>query len=261
MTHPYLTRAPGPRVLAHRGLDRGSGVENSREAFRTAVDAGIHFLESDCHVTSDGVVVLFHDESLMRVAGIDRLVAETSLRELSSIMDEHGGLLTLEDALAEFPDSAWNLDVKVQAAAEPVGRLVARDADRVLVTSFSDSRRREALAAAAAHGAHPATSAGSATLARLLGALAVRWTRGVRAALEGVDALQIPERHRGVRVLSPRLIDAAHANDVEVHVWTINDPDDMRRLLAMGVDGLVSDRADEALVAVAEHTGRNPLTG
>ncbi|HWM15617.1 MAG TPA: glycerophosphodiester phosphodiesterase family protein, partial [Microbacterium sp.] len=96
-------------------------------------------------------------------------------------------------------------------------------------------------------GIRPATSAGTATLARLIGALTARSSRLVRRALAGVDALQVPERRGALRIVTPRLVEAAHRQDVEVHVWTVNDPADMRRLVAMGVDGIVTDRADIAL--------------
>src|SRR3546814_2881760 len=111
-----------------------------------------------------------------------------------------------------------------------------------------------ALAAAERAGAPipPATSPGSWTLARLLAAMGLRSRRRIAAALRGLDALQIPERHRGIRVLTPRLVDTAHAHAVEVHVWTVNEPADMQRLRAIGVDGLVTDRADVALALPAE---------
>jgi glycerophosphoryl diester phosphodiesterase len=122
----------------------------------------------------------------------------------------------------------------------------------VLVTSFSDDRRRAALeaAAAAGRGIRPATSAGTATIARLLGAVSMRSERMARRALAGIDAVQVPERHGRVRIVTPRFIDLTHRAGAEVHVWTINDPVDMKRLVAMGVDGVVTDRADVALAAL-----------
>ncbi|WP_306341994.1 glycerophosphodiester phosphodiesterase family protein, partial [Escherichia coli] len=106
-------------------------------------------------------------------------------------------------------------------------------------TSFSDERRRAALAAARAAGAavSPATSPGSRTVARLVAAHAVGLRGIVRRLLAGLDAVQIPERQGPVRVVTPGLVRAAHAAGVEVHVWTVNDPADMRRLLDLGVDG------------------------
>nr|BFF11468.1 glycerophosphodiester phosphodiesterase [Microbacterium flavescens] len=258
MTHPWFEGARTPRVLAHRGLvaaeDAAHGVvENSFAAVAGAHSAGAEYVESDCHVTSDGVVVLFHDDDLSRVTGDARLVSAITSTELGEQMADRGGLITLAQALETFPTLRFNLDVKAEVAAVPVGRLVAPHGERVLLTSFSDQRRRTALAAAeaAARGIRPATSAGSATIGRLLAALAVRSDRLVRRALDGVDALQIPERQGRLRVLTPRLISAAHRHGVEVHVWTVNEPDDMRRLVGAGVDGVVTDRADVALRTLA----------
>lgn len=258
MTHPWFAGS-APRVLAHRGLvtpdAAAHGVaENSFAAVAAAHAAGAEYIESDCHLTRDGTVVLFHDADLSRVTGDPRTLAEVDLRELEALMAERGGLITLAQALDAFPTVRFNLDVKADAAAAPLGRLVAPHAERVLVTSFSDSRRRRALAAAASTGPgiRPATSAGSATIARLLAALAARSTRAAGRVLDTVDALQVPERQARLRIVTPRLIDTAHRFGVEVHVWTVNDPPDMRRLLAMGVDGLVTDRSDAALVVAAE---------
>lgn len=259
MSHPWFEGAQRPRVLAHRGLVTVEGaaagvVENSFAAVAAAHSAGADYVESDCHLTADGVVVLFHDADLSRVTGDPRPVAQVSLRELETLMAPRGGLITLEQALESFPTVRFNLDVKAADAAAPVGRVVAGSAERVLVTSFSDRRRLAALAAAGAvrSGIRPATSAGRTTLLRLLAALAARSDRLVSRALSGIDALQIPERQGRVRVLTPRLLDAAHRNGVEVHVWTVNDADDMRRLVALGVDGLVTDRAERALSIVCE---------
>jgi glycerophosphoryl diester phosphodiesterase len=160
-------------------------------------------------------------------------------------MSTRGGLAILSDVLRALPDARFNLDVKADAAARPVGALTARESHRVLLTSFSDRRRDVALEAARERGGEPATSAGTATLARVVGALGARLPRLAARSLNGVDALQIPERHRGVRVLSRRLLDLAHDAGVEVHVWTVNDPSDMRRLIDMCVDGIVTDRADQ----------------
>lgn len=254
--HPYLSPA-APRVLAHRGLvttdDASHGVvENSFAAVAAAHAAGAAYVESDCHLTSDGTVVLFHDDDLQRVADDPRKIADVRLHELEELMAARGGLITLAQALEAFPEVRFNLDVKAAAAAEGVGRLVAPHAERVLVTSFSDDRRLEALAAARSAGAaqRPATSPGSATVARLLAARALRRTSRVRALLEGLDALQVPERQGPVRVVTRGLVRDAHASGVEVHVWTVNADDDMERLLDLGVDGLVTDRADAALATV-----------
>lgn len=254
--HPYLS-GDAPRVLAHRGLvtpdAAGHGVaENSFAAVAEAHAAGIVYVESDCHVTADGEVALFHDDDLQRVAGDPRAIADVRLHELEEIMSERGGLITLAQALDAFPDVRFNLDVKAAGAAPGVGRLVAPHADRVLVTSFSDARREEALAAALSAGAarRPATSPGIETVKRLMLARTLRQKARVRALLADLDALQLPERQGPIRVVTAGLVKDAHAAGVEVHVWTVNAEDDMRRLLDLGVDGLVTDRADVALALV-----------
>lgn len=256
--HPWFQGIALPRVLAHRGLvtpgDAADGiVENSFAAVAAAHSAGARYVESDCHLTADGVVVLFHDDDLSRVTGDPRKVAQVTARELEELMSGRGGLITLVQALDAFPTMRFNLDVKATDAAAAVGAAVAAHGDRVLVTSFSDARRRAALTAAHAEGRgiRPATSGGSATVARVLAAVASRSDRLVARALAGVDALQVPERQGHLRVVTPRLIAAAHRHGVEVHVWTINDPEDMRRLVAIGVDGVVTDRADIALKTLA----------
>ena len=254
MTHEWFQGAGRPRVLAHRGLltdeDLAQGVvENSFAAVAAAHAAGALYVESDCHITADGVVVLFHDADLTRVTGDPRPVSQVTARELDALLSERGGLITLEQALDAFPTVRFNLDVKAKDAAAEVGRLVAPHAHRVLLTSFSDARRREALAAAERNGSgiRPATSGGRQTIARVLTAVSGRSSWLLRRALAGIDALQVPERQGRLRIVTPRLVEAAHRLDVEVHVWTVNDPADMRRLLALGVDGLVTDRADVAL--------------
>ncbi len=253
-SHPYLAGAGHPRIFAHRGLVtdalRSAGVaENSRAALEAVAASGADFIESDCRLTRDGVVVLWHDPDLGSVLGDARPISAVTHAELAERMRDRGGLLTLEAALDTFPDARFNLDIKSAQVAEPAGRLLAPHAERVLVTSFSDRYRRAALRTMAAAGsARPATSPGRGSLVGIIAALAV----GVRTprALRGFDALQIPERQGRVPVLTPRLVAAAHRVGVEVHVWTVNDPARMRQLVAMGVDGIITDRADAAVAAL-----------
>lgn len=256
--HAYLQDPRRPRVLAHRGLVtpqmRADGIaENTVAAIAAAHAAGAMYVESDCHLTADGEVVLFHDVGLQRVAGDPRRVAEVELAEIEEIMAPMGGVATLAQALEAFPDTRFNIDVKAAAAAVPAGRAVAAHADRVLLTSFDDARRRRALDAARVAGGAPATSAGRVVVLDALIAAHLLPIDALAAfVLRGVDALQIPERQGAIRVLTPRLLSVAHRHGVEVHVWTVNDPGDMRRLADLGVDGIVTDRADIALEVLDE---------
>lgn len=252
MTHPYFAKTRHPRVFAHRGLATAPGGdasvwENTAAAFAAAHAAGAEYVETDCRVTADGDVILFHDETLRRLVGDDRPVEEVSTAELRELFAPHGGLLTVTEMLDSFPETRFNIDVKTDAAAAPLGPIIAPHAHRVLLTSFSDARRRRAIRAVLDAGAvtRPAASAGQTTMIamRFLSALHLSPAR----VLRDVDALQIPERFGRLRVLTPQLLRAANHHGVEVHVWTVNDPDDMRRLIRFGVDGIVTDRADLAL--------------
>ncbi|MFB4348715.1 glycerophosphodiester phosphodiesterase family protein [Microbacterium sp. CR_7] len=255
MTHPYFDKAAHPRVLAHRGLltaeGEDSGVwENTAAAFAAAHAAGAEYIETDCQVTADGDVVLFHDPSLQRLLGDPRLVREVRTRELASMFADHGGLLTVGEALAAFPSTRFNIDVKTAEAVDPLGDILVEHTHRVLVTSFDDRNRRATIASVlrAGAGLRPATSGGSRSIAALRTLSALRLPAG--RVLRDIDALQIPERHGALRVLTPALLRTAHRHGVEVHVWTVNEPADMVRLVGLGVDGVVSDRADLALAAL-----------
>lgn len=258
MTHPYFSKTRHPRVLAHRGLitaaGEDSGVwENSAAAFAAAHAAGVDYIETDCQVTADGDVVLFHDTTLTRLIGDSRRVQDVRTRELRTLFSDHGGLLTVSEALASFPDVRFNIDVKTAAAVEPLGPILVDHTHRVLLTSFSDANRRAALASVLRAGAalRPATSGGSRTIASLRGASALHLSPA--RLLREIDALQIPERYGALKVLTPALLRAAHRHGVEVHVWTVNDPEHMRRIVGLGADGIVSDRADLALKTLSPH--------
>jgi len=241
---------PRPRVLAHRGLAIAA-PENTLLAFEHALAAGAGYLETDVRLTRDGVVVIAHDDTIDRIAGRSAAVADLSIAELSSIdLGAAQTFATLAEALEALPEARFNIDVKVAGAVAPVVEVIraAAASDRVLLTSFSDARRRrlaELLPGVA-------TSTGQAAV---IGVLLATWLGSaglVRRALRGAVALQVPERFGPVRIVSRRFIELVHRAGAEVHVWTVNDPLDMKRLINLGIDGLVSDRADLAVEAVAD---------
>ncbi|GAA1057349.1 glycerophosphoryl diester phosphodiesterase [Agromyces luteolus] len=240
---------PAPRVLAHRGLAL-EAPENTLAAFEAAIRAGARYLETDIHPSADGAAVLAHDPTLRRVAGRPEAVSDLSIDELRAVDLGGGhGFGTLDELLHAFPEARLNIDVKTDAAAAPTIESVRRAgaAGRVLLTAFSDARRRRLAAAVP----DSVTSAGRASVLRALAASRSRSASAMRRGVAGARALQIPERVGRLRILSSALLETAHAAGLEVHVWTVNDEEDMRRLLALGVDGLVTDRADLALRVVA----------
>jgi len=233
-----------PRVLAHRGLAI-EAPENTMLAFLKALSIGVEYIETDVHASHDGVAVVAHDETLSRVAGRQVRVDQLTMAELRRVtLGEGQSFPSLAEVLDAFPTARFNIDLKSDDVVEPAVKAI-RDAgavNRVLVASFSDRRRKAAvdLLPGVATSASRRAS-GRAVAAARLGAVAA-----VRTALRGVDAVQLPEKFRGARIITPRLVSAMHSAGVEVHAWTINDVPSMERLLAMGVDGLVTDRADLA---------------
>ena len=249
---------PTPRVLAHRGLALDV-PENTTASFLQAIAAGAHYVETDVHATSDGVAVVSHDPDLSRVAGRDVSVRDLTLANVRLVRLEGGyEMPTLEEALAAFPETRFNVDVKVAEAVGPTIGAVqrARAEHRVLLTSFDQRIRRRVLAGLP--GVATSASSWGVVAVVALGAVPVTALRRrlMARALRGCGAVQVPERQGPLRIVTRRRVDDLDAIGVETHVWTVNDPVAMRRLLALGVHGLVSDRADLALAEVRAATAR-----
>ncbi|MEU8531322.1 MULTISPECIES: glycerophosphodiester phosphodiesterase [Streptomyces] len=236
--HPYLDH-PAPIPFAHRG-GTADGLENTAAAFRRAASTGYRYFETDVHTTSDGVLVAFHDTTLDRVtdtAGRIRDLPWSAVREARVAGKEP--LPLFEDLLDEFPEARWNVDLKAESSLEPLVDLIRRTGawDRVCVGSFDEGRVARAQRLA---GPRLATSYG------VRGVVGLRLRSfGVPAALRaGVVAAQVPESQGGIRVVDRRFVRAAHARGVQVHVWTINDPERMNSLLDLGVDGIMTDHLE-----------------
>jgi len=243
-----MTYLPSPRCVlafAHRGFDL-DGRENSMAAFAAARDLGITHVETDAHATCDEVAVALHDPSLDRTTNSTGMVAHLPWACVRTA--RIGGtepVPRLDELLGQWPDLHVNIDVKADGAERAVAKAVERTGahDRVLITSFSTARRRRTLAALS----RPvATSAGKTEIVMFLAAAALPDRAALpvaRAALRHVDCLQVPERST-LRVVSPRTIALAHMVGRPVHVWTVDNPSEMNRLLDLGVDGLITNRAD-----------------
>jgi len=243
-------------VLAHRGL-AVDAPENTLLAFARALAAGVTHLETDVHASADGVAILSHDPDLFRLTGRRVRIDQLTASELARIdLGESQTFVTLSAALEAFPDARFNIDIKAAAAAVPAIEAIrgAHAERRVLIGSFSNARRLAVVRRLP--GVATSVSSRGAVIATWAGALGLR--RMVRFGLRGVQAVQLPVRVLGVRTTSPRVIAAYHSAGVEVHIWTINDPAEMTRLLDAGVDGLVSDRADIALEVLAKRRSGSP---
>jgi glycerophosphoryl diester phosphodiesterase len=238
---------PGPIPFAHRG---GSleNPENSLGAMAHAIDLGFRYLETDTQLTSDGVLVVLHDATLDRTSDRKGAVSEQRWSDIKdarlrnadgSLSDET--LPRLEEVFETWPQARINVDAKDDRTIPELVALVRRfDAvERVCLGSFSGKRTasmRQQL------GDRLCTVCGPLDVARL------RLARvgGVLGQVSGACA-QVPERQKVVAGLSVPVVDkaflrSAHGRGVPVQVWTINDEAEMRRLLDLGVDGIMSDR-------------------
>jgi glycerophosphoryl diester phosphodiesterase len=252
-THP--SRAfldwPHPIPFAHRG-GAGEHPENTLHAFAAAVEMGYTYLETDVHLTADGVVMAFHDPALDRVTDRSGAIAALSAADVESAdagyafsRDDgrsfpHRGrgvcVPRLDTLLEAFPQARLNIDPKSDAVVEPLVEVLRRhDAfERVCVGSFSDARLSRVRRLG---GGRVCTSMGPR-------ATALAWAscRSGRIPCQGADCMQIPLSTRGVTLVTPALLRAAHRSGLQVHVWTIDERSEMERLLDMGVDGLMTDR-------------------
>jgi glycerophosphoryl diester phosphodiesterase len=237
--------------MAHRGGAK-EFPENSWAAFRHSAALGYRFIETDARASADGVVYLNHDASLDRTSNSHGLVRHRSAEDLREVRVGGEPLMTLEEALEAFPHQILNVDCKDDHTLDPLVRTLRRLGehvfDRVCIGSFSQHRVDHLRAV---FGPRLATSCGPFELGALMGS-----ARGLPARLPHPHAVaaQVPLRFRGVPVFSPGLVERAHSAGLQVHVWTIDEPDTMRSLFDMGVDGIVSDRPTLLRAVIAERS-------
>lgn len=258
-TRPYLARTPV--ALAHRGgalYEPNLGVENTMTAFRNAVALGYTHIETDVHATRDGRLVAFHDDRLDRVSDLQGRIRSLDWDEIRWARVGHGEHVPLlSEVIETFPEIKLNIDLKAPRTSELLWELIEHRGlyDSVCVGSFyqreiTTFRKVSAgrVATAAAHAGTILMRFGPRALSRLLRSPA--------------DVFQVPPTYllgrREVIVVTRKLVDAAHHFGKQVHAWTVDDPDEMHRLLDLGVDGIVSDRID---VLKDVLTDRNVWTG
>lgn len=228
---------PGPLAFAHRG-GASEVPENTMPAFEHAVRLGYRYVETDVHVTADGELLAFHDDRLDRVTDGTGAIGELPWSVVRRArVDGREPIPRFEDLLGAWPDLRVNVDPKHDAAVEPLAEVLRRTGavDRVCVGAFSD-RRLERLRRLVGGGL--CTSMGPRQVARL-----ITVSRGLPGG-GGLTApcAQVPANQGRLALVTPRFVAAAHRRGIQVHVWTIDDPFEMERLLDLGVDGLMTDR-------------------
>ena len=253
MSHSFFD-VDRPIVIGHRGA-AGVRPENTLLSFETALAQGAQILESDIHLSRDGVPILLHDPSLERTTNGRGDASQSSWNELSRLdagihfEDEDGNrsfrdkdlrIPSLEEAFACFPDARFNLEIKCAGAQgiRATLNLIERfeRAGRTLIAAGEDAIMRDLRRALATHRVRPAVGAS-------LNEIVVAVASAVNGSdmPEGVMALQIPATFAGKPLATREFVEHAHASDVQVHVWTVNDLEEIEALLDVGVDGIVTD--------------------
>jgi glycerophosphoryl diester phosphodiesterase len=259
-----------PVNFAHRG-DSTRAPENTLDAFDAAIELGAGGLELDVHLTRDGYVVVIHDTTVDRTTGGSCAVEAVTLDELRRFDAGHrfspdGGMTypyrgrglgvpTLVEVLESFPGAAVNIDIKevrpgYEEAVLKAIREVGAEGRTLVVSKYHPSVRR--VREISGGGVPTGASRREVGVFYLLSKL----------RLEGLlspayDALQVPVSFAGVPLVTRRFVEAAHARGVRVDAWIVNDPAEMRRLLDLGVDVIMTDHPETLASVLAE---RVPLT-
>lgn len=232
--HPYLA-GQDFICFAHRG-GGAEQPENSAKAFLAARAMGYRYIEIDVQATSDGRLIVFHDDTLDRTtSGTGDISTLPYARVREALIGGSEPIMTLEQALEDFPDIRFNVDIKTEQALQPTLDLMAKMKcfERICLASFSDDRLRKVRRA---FGPEVCTSAGpQGVFALKLGSWRLPMLR------VHVQCAQVPISEYGITIVTPAFIKHCNKKGIAVHVWTINDEDNMRRLIRLGVNGLISD--------------------
>lgn len=260
--HHFFFAGPEPRLFAHRGAS-AVAPENTLEAFRLARELGVRYLELDVHLSADREAIVIHDNSVSRTTGrrgrVEKMTV-AALRKLDAgytFSPDHGRTFpyrgrgvtipTLDDVLAAFPGMRFTIEIKktLRGIEEVLaGKLDRHEAtERVIVASADHDvlqRFRERAPSVT-------TSFSKDEVRDFLGRLRSGDLNGYRPPGK---AFQVPEYNGLRRVVSKPVIDAVHGLGVEVHVWTVNEPLHISRLLGWGVDGIMTDDPGRAFASV-----------
>ena len=257
--HPFFRQTgTGPLVIAHRG-GMALWPENTLYAFEQAASLGADVMETDVRATADAVLVLLHDATVNRTTDGTGAVAASTLAELERLdagarWSPDGGrtfpyrnqgltVPTLTEAFAALPRMRFNLEIKDPGLAAPLCQALREHGkvQQVMVASFHG----DALAEFRRLCPEVATSASAAEARNFYLAATTSLDNAYRPTMQ---ALQVPEYMGGIRVLSPAFVRAARRLNLQVHAWTINETEAMRRILALGVDGIITDYPDRLVM-------------
>ena len=220
-------------ALSHRG-NSNKHVENSFEAFKSVVDMGFEYIETDLRKTLDNEIVTFHDRDLKRLFNINLKVENLTFAEINKFFSaKNCKLLTLKEALINFPQTKFNIDLKSKEVIKETINIVKelKAFERVCFASFNSSHTDEVL-----------TDNPSAVVS--MGMKDVAYFKFFNYLRKDSKILQVPLNWKGINILNSKLIRKAKDKDLFVHVWTINDRESITKLMDMGVHGIVTDKPE-----------------
>ena len=244
-----------PLIMAHRG-DSANFPENTMVSMESAIRIGVDVLETDVHLTKDGELVLFHDEDIQRTTGEQGTIRDRTLEDLRRIdlgekftidgttypfRGKGLRVLTLQEVLRAFPKMRFNIDMKDSVPDVPqiLERLLRDEGmdESVVVASFHPVQTERF------HGIAPdiAVAANPSQVKRFVIGLKLR-VLPLLARKTPFVAFQVPVKSGSTKVVDRRFIEAAHNRGIAVHVWTINEKEEMESLLDQGADGIFTDR-------------------
>ena len=233
-SHAFLEH-DGVLAFAHRG-DGEAAPENTAAAFESAVGLGFRYLETDVHCTRDGALIAFHDDRLDRVTDQRGSIARLDYKDVAGArVSGREPIPLMEELLGNFPEIRFNIDPKADAAVGPLIEVIRRTRaqERVCIGSFSDKRLKQIRTAL------PGICTSMATLETTRARLS---SIGLPVGRLQAACAQVPVVWNGIRVIDRRFVTAMKSRSLQVHVWTVNEPKEMDRLLDLGIDGLMTDR-------------------
>lgn len=227
-----------PLAIAHRGGIEAA-PENTMAAFAAATSLGYRHLETDVHLTADGVLIAFHDDQLDRVTNKQGKISDLTWEQVRQAkIDGSDAIPTLAELLESFPTSFFNIDAKSDAAVDSLANTLHHHnaVGRVCIAAFSHKRLdrlRKLL------GEDQCTAASPKEVAQLMAAAHIRSPS--RPGMCSYHCVQVPVKQNGIPLLTKSFVRAVHDRNCQVHAWTINERSEMHGLLDLGVDGIITD--------------------
>tara|TARA_B100000900_G_scaffold414610_1_gene441746 strand:- start:22 stop:759 length:738 start_codon:yes stop_codon:yes gene_type:complete len=216
--------------LSHRGNSKDY-IENSFEAFKSVIDMGFEYIETDLRKTLDNEIIAFHDPNLKRLFNVDLKVEDLTFKEIDNFFAiKNCKLLSFKDVLNNFPEIKFNVDLKIRGLVHDSIKIVKESNafDRVCFASFNSSHTDLVLK-------------NNSNAIVSMGMKDVAYFKFFNFLRKNSKILQVPLSWNGINIVNDKLIQKTKDNNLLIHVWTINDSKTIRKLIEMGVNGIVTD--------------------